>query len=386
MTEALAPAPPVAARRRVAGAAQILRRAAQSLLTWRRLIAWYAVTIVIGALGTYLAYNPPLTSEAWRNWYPIRNPWAVDTLRLLIAAVLALFVLWALGALDGHNDRMRERILDRWAVLVPPAILLAAIAMTLGYLPPKFIAELTARHYTGPITFRTIYLPYFPYTVYTIALWFGVVMPPFVVVLFRLRTDFRRWRRYRAEFESAFAALPETEPSEVALVRAQVALQNYIARLKQVGERSLPVILACAAILVYEQLTPSQNSALHEAQSWAKVALWFLMGPAVITCLTIVTFGYQGAVRTAEGIYRRLLARGWGDAKLQSTLLKAREDLMWKGNGGSFVLSIFKSTSVLLLFIGSATAYVVKTVNGKSTWWSIFIPDPVFDFVRHIFS
>jgi hypothetical protein len=64
------------------------------------------------------------------------------------------------------------------------------------------------------------------------------------------------------------------------------------------------------------------------------------MEPAVITCITIVTFGYQIAIRTAEGTYRRLLARGWGDAKLRASLLSAREELMWKGNDGSFVLSI----------------------------------------------
>jgi uncharacterized membrane protein len=386
MTEALAAAAPIAAPRLLVRVAQAIRRVAASLLTWPRLVAWYVVAIVVGSLGSYFAYTPPLTSDAWRKWYPIRNPWAVDALRLLIAALLALFILWALGALDRHNDRLRERILRGWVVLIPVAILLASLGMTFGYLPQKFIAELAARRWRGLITFRTIYLPYFPYAAYTMALWFGVVMPPFVVILFRLRMDFQRWRRYRAEFESAFAALPIMKPSEDVLVRAQVALQNYIVRLKQVGERSLPVILAVAAILVYEQTTPSRNTALHETQSWAKVALWFLMGPAVITCLTIVTFGYQGAIRTAEGIYRRLLAHGWGDAKLQATLLKAREDLMWKGNGGTFVLSIFKSTSVLLVFIGSGTAYVVKTVNGENGWWGIFIPDAVFHFVKHIFS
>ena len=53
---------------------------------------------------------------------------------------------------------------------------------------------------------------------YTIALWFGVVMPPFVVVLFRLRTDFKHWRKYRAEFEAHIdeGGCPFVEQSPIA--------------------------------------------------------------------------------------------------------------------------------------------------------------------------
>jgi len=354
-------------------------------MTWPRLIVWYALTVLIGSLGSYFAYGP-LTSEAWRQWYPIRRPWAVDSLRLIIAALLALFILWALGVLDRHNQRLRERMLAGWFAAIPPLIFIAAVLFTFAYLPKRFIAELAMRKWPGPISFRTIYVPYFPYVFYTLALWFGVVTPPFMVILHRLRNDFMRWRKNRSEFERTFAALPDSPPSEEALLAAQIALQNYVVRLKQVGERSLPVILAVAAMLVYEQMTPSQKTALRETQSWAKVALWFLMGPAVIACITIVTFGYQSAIRTAEGIYRRLLAKDWGDAKLRGSVLKAREDLMWKGNGGTFVLSILKSTSVLLVLIMSGTAYVVKTVNAKSGWWSIFIPDSVFKFFKELFS
>jgi hypothetical protein len=369
-----------------ARAARRLRKSANSLMTWPHLVAWYAATFAIGSLGSYFTYTQPLTSDPWQKWDPIRHPWAVDAVRLFIGAVLALFILWALGAVDRHNQRLRARVLAGWFALLPPLILIVIIIVTFSYLPQKFIAELAVRKWPGPITFRTIYVPYFPYALYTIALTFGVITPPFLMILARVRVDFMHWHRYRAEFKTAFAALPAKAATDDALVAAQVALQNYIVRLKQVGERSLSVILAVAAMLVYEQATPSHNTTLQETQSWAKVVLWFFMGPAVISCITIVTFGYQSAIRIAEGIYRQLLANGWGDAKLQATLLKAREDLMWKGNGGSFVVSILKSTGVLFVLIASGTAYVVKTVNGAKGWWTIFIPDPVFDFLKQIFS
>jgi hypothetical protein len=385
MSEVLAPAPLVAAPPFITRAASWLRKKAQWLIHWPQLITWYAVTVTVGTLGSYLAYGP-LSSDAWRQWYPIRRPWAVDALRLLISALLALFILWALGVLDRHNDRLREKMLRGWFAIVPPAILIGTLVCTFTFLPWSFIAELTARRWQGARTFRAIWVPYFPYALYTVALWFGVVTPPFIVIVTRMRLDFRRWRWYRAEFEHVFDALPKKAAAEDALIAAQVALQNYVLRLKQVGERTLPVIMAVAAILAYEQTTPSQNTALHGTQSWAKVALWFLMGPAVITCITIVTFGYQSAVRTAEATYRRLLAQSWGDAKLAEKIMGAREKLMWQGNGGSFIVSILKSASVLVVLIATGTAYIVKTVNGKNGWWGIFIPDQIFEFVKQIFS
>jgi hypothetical protein len=351
----------------------------------RSLSTWYAAAVLLGTFGSWLAYGP-LTSDAWLNWYDIRRPWAVDGLRLFVSAVIAMFILWALGTLDHHNGRRRERILAGRRVIVPPLIALATLAVTFLYLPLRFQSELAARHWPCPATFRAIVVPYFPYALYTFALWFGVITPPLMVIFDRVLGDFRRWRHYRSEFQSALDALTPGTATDALLLEAQIALQNYVVRLKGVGERSLPVILGVAAILVYEQTTPSQNTALHNTQSWGKVALWFLMGPAVISCIAIVTFGYQSAIRSAEGVYRRLLIDKRTPATVRASLLKAREELMWKGNGGSFIISILKSTSVLLVLIASGTAYVVKTVNGSKGWWAIFIPDPLFDFVRQIFS
>ncbi len=36
----------------------------------RSIIIWYFVSLLFSILGTYLAYNEPIGSEAWRIWSP----------------------------------------------------------------------------------------------------------------------------------------------------------------------------------------------------------------------------------------------------------------------------------------------------------------------------
>jgi len=383
MLEAESPSPPTAVRKARVGFADALRRAPRALLTWPRLVVWYAVALFIGSTGSFLAYHPPITSDAWLGWSG-GYPWAVDALRLVVAAILALFVVWALGMLDAHNEALRGQLLEGWLIALPFAILSAVCAITFLYLPRAFIEELADRHWTGRITFRSIYVPYFPYSLYTIALWFGLAAPPLQCVLVRVRTDFSQWHVYRRELDESFAAVIANPATEERIVAVEIAFQNYVVRLKQVGERTLPVILAVAAMLVYEQATPSHEKALAATRSLMKVMVWALMGPAVLSFTIIVTLGYQSAVREAEHVYRRLLAES-ADRKVREKCVKLRDQLMWKGSGWSFALSILKSMSVLVLLIASGTAYVVKVANGNH-WMRIFVPEPVVDLVKRVFA
>lgn len=362
-----------------------LRRMAVALMTWRLLTTWYLIAVFVGGLGSFLAYRGPATSPAWQQWSG-GVPWLVDTFRLALAAGLSLFVVWALGALDAENGMLRKRVLEgRWA-LVPPAIFVVVVAIHFHCLPQTFIAELHERSWPGTISFRTIYVPYFPYLLYTVALWCGIAMPPFLFILVRVRGDWARWKAYQRQFETAFAALAAVDSGEDHLLGAQVALQNYVARLKQIGERSLPVLLAVAAMLVYEQLTPTHKTVLTGTQNTAKVVVWLLMGPALSSLVIIVMFGYQSAIRRAERGYRRLLASPkWGTPGAREKVLKAREELMWKGNGGSFALSILTSTSVLLLLIASGSAYIVNSANAGG-WPAVFIPEEVVTMLRRVFA
>jgi hypothetical protein len=105
----------------------------------------------------------------------------------------------------------------------------------------------------------------------------------------------------------------------------------------------------------------------------------------LLSFVIIVTFGYQNAIREAEHVFRGLLDRTPPiDAKVREKVLEVREDLMWKGDGGSFILSILKSSSVLVILIASGTAYVVKMAD-KDNWLPVFVPDPVVDFLHKVF-
>jgi hypothetical protein len=83
-------------------------------MTWRRLLAWYTCVVLLGAAGTYLAYNRPLTSIAWTHWSASRYPWAVDSLRMVVAGTLSVFIIWSLGVLDSQNRRLLLQLLRGW--------------------------------------------------------------------------------------------------------------------------------------------------------------------------------------------------------------------------------------------------------------------------------
>lgn len=362
-----------------------LRKTADLVFTWRFLPVWYFAAVVLGGCGSFFAYRGPFSSSAWQEWSR-GIPWLVDTLRLAFAAVLSLFVVWTLGALDPENRRLREdTVRGAWA-LIPPAIFCLVVAVHFLYLPNAFIAELKQRNWKGDMSITKIYVPYLPYVLYTVVLWCAIAMLPLLVLLARARGDWRRWKTYQSQVNDAFAALLKPGWDTSRLIESRVALQNYVARLKQIGERSIAVILSVAAMLVYEQVTPTHATVLTKTQDIAKVVVWFLLGPAMSTLVIIVMFGYQGAIRKAERAYRRLLvSREPAIVADRDAILKARDKLMWKGSGGSFALSILKSTSVIVLLIASGTAYIVKSAESGG-WPAVFIPGEVVSFLRRIFG
>ena len=76
-------------------------------LTWRVAVLWYLTVIVVCFVGTYFAYNGPLSSNAWRTWSGA-GAWKRDALRAVVGSMLALFVVWNLRILVPRPSSWKE--------------------------------------------------------------------------------------------------------------------------------------------------------------------------------------------------------------------------------------------------------------------------------------
>jgi hypothetical protein len=364
-----------------------MRRHCSAWMTWRHLLCWYGAVVIIGAFGSYAAYELP-GSAAWRIWSGGHFPWAVDAVRLLVCGVFALFTIWNLELLEPENRELAATVFDGWRLGIPLLVPAVAVAITVGFAPMRFIAGLPSRGYTGGYGFYDIYLPYFPFAVYTSALWGGIGMPVLTMLIARFSSDRKLLRQNRRALEAEFRALETVSLTEplIDFQRSQVALQNYLIRLKQIAERYIPVLLTVSTVLIYEQFTPSWRTVTAEAQDLGKFALWLLLVPSLLVCLTVVTFGYQAVLRRAEATYAGILNRlAERHQEAREKILAYRDHLLWERSSGSFILSILKSTTVFVLLVSSVTFYVMSNLDAK-TRLALFIPKVILSLIQKIFS
>jgi hypothetical protein len=364
-----------------------IRRRAAASMKWSHILIWYAVVLVVGIAGTLVAYEFP-GSPAWDRWSGGNHPWAVDAVRLVICTAFALFTIWNLGLLDKGNDQVAAKVLAGWRVALPIVIPIVAIAFDLTYGARQFVEGLPSRGYKGPYDFATIYRPYLPYSLYVAALWGGMGVPVFAMLLTRMKHDRTMRKASRRALEQQFRTLA-TVPPDAALPefqQSQIALQNYVVRLKHIGERYIPVVLTVATLLIYEQETPSFKTYTEVAQDIGKFGLWLLLGPAVLAILIHVTFGYQAAIRLAESAYRALLERlPATNFDAREKVLAAREHLTWESSSGSFAMSIVKSTTVFVLLVSAVTLYILENLETQNRL-TLFVPRVVLEFIQKIFS
>ncbi|HVG24233.1 MAG TPA: hypothetical protein VND45_08790 [Thermoanaerobaculia bacterium] len=382
MTSAALPPPRVA---RLALPLAALRTRAAAAMHWKAIIGWYAAMVIAGSFGSLAAYHLP-GSDAWRSWNG-NFPWAVDTLRLTVCTAFALFTIFHLRLLEPAHQKLAAGVLDGWKVAIPLLVPVVAIALAVGYASRGFIEGLPSRHYLGPTDFRAIYLPYIPYSVYVAALWGGVGSPVLAMLVTRFAHDWKELKSTRKRVFKQFVAVEHASPKRALLTyqESQMAMQDYTARLKSVAERYVPVLLTVATVLMYEQFTPSHGSVTAEANEIGKLGLWLLLGPALVSCLSIVTLRYQSVVRRAETAYRALLERlDPEQTDVRTCLLEARAKLMWESSSGSFAATILKSTTVFVLLVSSLALYVLSNLDAKSRI-SLFVPNLLVDAFTNIF-
>jgi hypothetical protein len=237
--------------------------------------------------------------------------------------------------------------------------------------------------------YHQIMKPYIPYFLYIFGLWFGIVLPLFLFLLRSVSVDWKQWKDRRSRLDKCVdtKVSPLLQEQFRTFEKLLTAFQDHIVGLKDIAERYVPVLLAVSLALLYEQVTPSHQTVTPAAVESGKLALWFLLGPALLICITIVALGYQGAAHKAESGLRFLIEDlGYSGEGVEAfkAISEARSKLIWDQSPAAFILSVVKSATVSIPLLLAVIIYVLHSLSGG--WFSIFVPKALVDFVQSVYK
>lgn len=274
------------------------------------------------------------------------------------------------------------------------ALVLVVPAMVLPTLIQSFVDGLpeieTCRRMDITNYWRDILVPYLPYLLYIYGLWIGLVFPVLLVLT--------RWIRHDNLIGSQLIkqlheTLPPDPPCEHDLTpevfeRLLVAYQSYVVWLKEVAERYLFIIVVVSLGLLYEQLTTSRFTATSAALDIAKILLWLLLGPALISFVVLVALGYQRTSRRLQhalGVLAAALAGRKEPQGLFDRVVATRNSLIWERGSTEFVVSVVKSAGVAMPLVIALSGYVIDALS-RGKWLSIFLPDAVVKVIKSLYG
>lgn len=354
------------------------------------LIAWYVGALVLCTLGAFLAYGP-LGSSVWRQWSGLPLPWIVEVVRAIGCTVLALFTIWNLRQAPSLSPEPENSFFPakprRYEWILIGVIAVAIVLFGLSWLPASMASGLSGRGLTG--TREEVYGPYRPYLLYLFGLWVGIAFPALANLIRRLIRDWRWWIDARRHLH---AQARESVKSEVDVARGVEAIlnsfQEYASGLRVAAVHYLPVVLAVAIALVFEQKTGVIATSTDLAIDTAKITLWLLLGPALIALVGLVAVGYQSAQERVEAALRSIALRipNDGSPDLLEKVRSARAEMMWDRSPGGFVLSVAKSASVSIPLALAVTAYAFRTLAGGGAWWELLLPRPLMNLIARLYG
>jgi hypothetical protein len=211
-------------------------------------------------------------------------------------------------------------------------------------------------------------------------------MPVFLFLIRCVVVDWKEWNKGQLRLSRCVAKAERSEESHVDCFEGLIlAFQDQVVRLKTVAERYVPVLLSVSLLLLHEQLTPSSQTVTDAAIEYGTFAVWLLLGPALLTCVVVVAFGYQKTARKAERGLRALAGLG---ATLDSEVLKRiaemRSKLIWDQSPGTFIFSVAKSATISIPLLLAVIAYVLHLHNDG--WFRIFVPRTLGEFFQNVFK
>jgi hypothetical protein len=338
--------------------------------------------------------------------------WKRDAARAIMAAILSIFLLWSMHAFgtkeESHDTHLSLFPLRRyeWVVLAGTVVLLTLFNFV--FLPNSFRAGLQLRMKTADFMMKVqtagcsdletkvatddyhqIMEPYISYFLYIFGMWMGIILPVFLFLLRCASVDWTQWKDRRSRLDDCVSsAVPSSAQARFsAFERLVIAFQDYIVGLKDIAERYVPVLLAVSLALLYEQVTPSYQTVTNAAVESGKLALWLLLGPALLICIMIVALGYQSAAHKAESKLRDLVKGSLlseDGAEGFKAISEARSKLIWDQSPATFVFSVVKSATISIPLLLAITAYVLHSY--KEGWPRIFVPKALVNFFRDVYK
>lgn len=361
----------------------------------RSLLLWYLIVLIISILGTYLAYNEPLTSEAWKAWSPgEKNPWIKDSIRGVAIALVSLFVLWNLNVFGAwRSERKSYYPLFRLAIYEKVIVIIffcLLMILQFTYLREDFKSQLPIRsdsfkseeHAPDQYSFRQIDLPYLPYSLYSIGLYIGIMLPALLCLIRRISFDKNTLSRTKKDLENLSQLDVDSEkPFTIFCFKQfELAFQNYVILLKNLSERYLPLILVTAIFLIIEQITSSKATVTPAAIEITKILEWLLIGPILLLFLIIVAIGYQITVKGAEKKLRSfidLIKMLPDKSEVLDEIINFREKLIWSYSPLSFIISAVKSASIAIPLLLTLIVYIIQNIATDSKWLHIVLPKQI---------
>lgn len=365
----------------------------------RRAFCWVIAFVSLAGVGTYLAYHSPITSPFWTCWDG-EKAWIKDAIRVMIIGALAYFALvqmqvepWEQAPADGGwfflPQSRREYVLLGLLLLVPLAVLPYLIQSFVEGLSKitecKHLVHLVYTNFS-----RDIVLPYAPYFLYIYGLWMGLLFPVLLVFKRRFCRDITS---KRVLINKLHEELPHDPPREDQLTsdafeRLLVAYQSYVVWLKEAAERYLFILVAFALGLLYEQVTTSRSTATSTALDFAKVLSWFLLGPALVSFVLWVAFGYQRTSKRLQhllGVVAAALAGRKEPQGLFDRVVATRNSLIWERGPTEFVVSVVKSAGIAMPLVIALGGYVIDALS-QGKWLSIFLPDSIMKVIKSLYG
>ncbi len=218
-------------------------------LGWRMVVLWYFIALALSTCGTFLAYNGPLSSEAWQCWSGA-GAWKRDVLRATVASLIAIFVLLHMRPALTKQKGLKDFLVfvpqrrHEWILLLGLTTLL--LWLMLVVLPQHFKANLPDNCLStlDDGEFLQIRKPYFPYLFYVVGYWHGIIWPAFICLVRSIQWDLKSRQQAWVRLDGSLPdqSLKEDCATSENFERLLVAFQAYVLRLKGIAERYLPVL------------------------------------------------------------------------------------------------------------------------------------------------
>jgi hypothetical protein len=258
------------------------------------------------------------------------------------------------------------------------------------YLREDFKSQLPIRsdsfksedHAPDQYSFRQIDLPYLPYSLYSIGIYIGIMLPALLCLIRRISFDKNTLSRTKKDLENLSQLDVDSEkPFTIFCFKQfELAFQNYVILLKNLSERYLPLILVTAIFLIIEQITSSKATVTPAAIEITKILEWLLIGPILLLFLVIVAIGYQITVKGAEKKLRAfidLIKMLPDKSEVLGEIINFREKLIWSYSPLSFIISAVKSASIAIPLLLTLIIYIIQNIVTESNWLHIVLPKQI---------